>query len=89
MTSLILKDSSLGTVEFPLKSGTNRVGRLEENDLHLGDGSVSSHHCEIILEGPTVRVRDLGSTNGTFIDGRPITDSVLAPGNPCVWVRST
>jgi hypothetical protein len=45
------------------------------------DGSVSSHHCEILLRGSDVVVKDLNSTNGTFVNGQQITgEAPLKPG---------
>jgi len=45
------------------------VGRGDQNTLALHDGSVSSSHCEILMNGPEVIVCDLGSANGTFVNG--------------------
>ena len=44
------------------------VGRADHNTLTIHDNSVSSHHCEILVNGPEVIVHDLGSANGTFVD---------------------
>jgi pSer/pThr/pTyr-binding forkhead associated (FHA) protein len=63
-----------------LKVETTTVGRVEDNAFQLPDGSVSSHHCEVILRGNDVVIRDLNSTNGTFINGEQITgEAVLQP----------
>lgn len=43
----------------------------------MEDGSVSSLHCELSVSEFGVRVRDLGSTNGTFIDGAPVTNAEI------------
>ncbi|MCX6924516.1 MAG: FHA domain-containing protein [Verrucomicrobia bacterium] len=56
------------------------VGRLEDNAFTIADPSVSSHHCEVLLRGNEVLVRDLNSTNGTYISGGKISESVLKPG---------
>jgi predicted component of type VI protein secretion system len=53
--------------EFVLEKTT--VGRSSRNTLVIPDDSVSHDHCEIIVNGPEVIVRDLGSRNGTFING--------------------
>jgi pSer/pThr/pTyr-binding forkhead associated (FHA) protein len=45
------------------------VGRAEINTLVIHDDSVSKAHCEILVNGPEVIVRDLGSSNGTFVNG--------------------
>ncbi|NJK91518.1 MAG: FHA domain-containing protein [Blastochloris sp.] len=53
------------------------VGRLEDCDVILPDGSVSGHHCRILLEDHCLRVIDMGSTNGTIINGELVSDSLL------------
>jgi len=63
-----------------LKSGVNRIGRNPANDICLDDGTVSSHHCEIVVLNEDVFVRDLSSTNGTFIDGQRVNEAALQPG---------
>jgi CheY-like chemotaxis protein len=75
-------------VIFP--SGTNQthdlgeqwitIGRLEDNVLQIADQSVSSHHCEVKCRGNELLVRDLRSTNGTFVGGVKVTDAVLKFG---------
>jgi hypothetical protein len=67
-----------GTLE--LEPGLNRVGRNPTNDVRVSDASVSSFHCEITIEEDVAVVRDLCSTNGTFVDGQPIKESRLDPG---------
>ena len=56
------------------------IGRVEDNSFQIAEPSVSSHHCEVLLRGNEVVVRDLNSTNGTFINGEKVTESVLKPG---------
>ena len=56
------------------------IGRVEDNTFQIVDPSVSSHHCEVHLRGGEVLIRDLNSTNGTYINGAQITESVLKPG---------
>ncbi len=64
-----------------LKVEKTTVGRVDDNTFAIPDGSVSSHHCEIILRGGSVVVRDLNSTNGTFINGAQVTgEGVVKPG---------
>src|SRR6476660_8623801 len=55
------------------------VGRAADNMLCLGDGArrVSSHHAEVIRRGEQFVLRDLGSTNGTMINGRRVMISEL------------
>jgi hypothetical protein len=63
-----------------LKTDKTTIGRLEDNTFHIVEPSVSSHHCEVLLRGSEVVVRDLNSTNGTYISGEKITESVLKLG---------
>jgi pSer/pThr/pTyr-binding forkhead associated (FHA) protein len=53
------------------------IGRLEDCHVILPDGSVSGHHCKILQQDHCMRVIDLGSTNGTVVNGELISDSVL------------
>src|SRR6266576_1835207 len=80
MPQLAIKSGSRAAQTIELPSGAIRLGRDPTNDLCFDDASVSSRHCEIIVQDGTVQIRDLGSTNGTFIDGQPITEAVLLPG---------
>ncbi len=66
--------------EIDLTPGTHRVGRSAANTIQLNDPSVSSSHCEIIVDTGTTTIRDLGSTNGTFVDHQPVSEGVLRPG---------
>lgn len=67
---------------FPL--GTVRIGRDEGCDVRLDlhrDLEVSGRHAEIYLDPARgLRLRDLGSTNGTWLDGERIEDAPLASG---------
>jgi transcriptional regulator with GAF, ATPase, and Fis domain len=55
-----------------------RVGKAPDNDLVLSDESVSRHHCEVRLRGSEVRLVDLGSTNGTTVDGVRAVEVILS-----------
>lgn len=65
---------------FELRPGLNRFGRNPTNDCRISDPSVSSFHAEIQVSGEGIHVRDLGSTNGTFIGSQRIQEAMLAPG---------
>ncbi|MCA9618360.1 MAG: sigma 54-interacting transcriptional regulator, partial [Myxococcales bacterium] len=58
-----------------------RVGSREGTDVVLADNTVSRIHFEIIAEPGGYRLRDLGSSNGTFIDGYRAIDVYLKPGS--------
>jgi len=69
--------------ELPLDEGTITVGREAGMGLSLLDEStVSRRHAEIVRTGSAVVVRDLGSTNGTFVNGVQVQgDTELKPGD--------
>jgi hypothetical protein len=57
------------------------LGRNPTNDFRISDPSISAFHAEVALENDIIRVRDLGSTNGTFIDDIRVEEGVLKPEN--------
>ncbi|HKQ39157.1 MAG TPA: FHA domain-containing protein, partial [Verrucomicrobiae bacterium] len=82
MARLVLNAGTPQARELVLKDGVNRVGRAETNDFHIPEASVSSSHCEIIKADGCVRLRDLGSTNGTFVNGARVTEIELKVSQP-------
>lgn len=63
-------------------TGTMTVGRVAGVDIVIDDDSVSRRHAEVIVNGREVTVKDLGSANGTTVNGAPISDdTILAPGD--------
>ena len=59
---------------FVLPPGITTVGRDGEAGILLDDITVSRHHCRFILDGDSLRVEDVGSTNGTYVN-REISDA--------------
>jgi hypothetical protein len=57
------------------------LGRAPTADVLLSGSSISREHARIWLEGSTYRIRDLGSTNGTLVNGRRVTEAVLEAGD--------
>jgi predicted component of type VI protein secretion system len=53
------------------------IGRGADNTIVVNDPSISTHHAHLLLEGDTYRLKDLDSTNGTRVNGKPVTESVL------------
>ncbi len=80
MAKLVLLSQGLTGRTHELKVDKTTIGRVDDNAFPIAEASVSSHHCEILLKGADVVVHDLNSTNGTFINGEKITESVLKPG---------
>ncbi|MHB0977498.1 MAG: FhaA domain-containing protein [Candidatus Aquicultorales bacterium] len=63
--------------EYPLKAEKSSIGRSPENDIVLPDQSVSRRHAEIRVGEGGAFVRDLGSKNGTFVNGRKVAECPL------------
>jgi two-component system, NtrC family, response regulator GlrR len=63
-----------------LAAQTIQIGRTGA-DLNLSDGKVSGLHCELRLTPEGYRLRDLGSTNGTYVKGVRVVDGFIAPGS--------
>jgi hypothetical protein len=80
MARIWFKCDGVSTAPRELNWGVTRIGRAADNDVKLDHPSVSSHHCQIELGLDFLVVRDLGSTNGTFINGQPIQQARLEPG---------
>ncbi|MDP9001414.1 MAG: sigma 54-interacting transcriptional regulator [Myxococcota bacterium] len=57
-----------------------RLGKAQDNDLILDDDTVSRHHCELERLSDGVHVRDLGSTNGTRVQGARVSAAIVQPG---------
>jgi pSer/pThr/pTyr-binding forkhead associated (FHA) protein len=80
MAKLVLLSAGMTGRTHDLKAEKTTVGRVEDNSFQIAEPSVSSHHAELLLRGNDVIVRDLNSTNGTFINGEKITESPIKPG---------
>jgi hypothetical protein len=73
MGHLVVPKGPLAGQHIVLFDGTACMGRGSMVDIELSDASVSRRHAEISVEGEEVRIRDLGSTNGTRLNGKQIT----------------
>ena len=80
MPRLVVNPDSPDAWEIDLHPGVNSLGRGEENDVQLEHLSVSSSHCHIVVSGPRVKLKDLGSTSGTFLEGQLVEEATLQPG---------
>ncbi|MEX2394156.1 MAG: DUF3662 and FHA domain-containing protein [Actinomycetota bacterium] len=58
-----------------------RIGRQADNDLVVVDPGVSRHHVEVINENGNCTLHDLGSTNGTYVNGSVVTEHALRDGD--------
>lgn len=64
---------------YPLKRSRTVVGRGSEADITVDDTGTSRKHIEIAWDGAHAQLRDLGSTNGSQLNGRPVKKAVLEP----------
>jgi hypothetical protein len=64
-----------------LTTGRNVIGRGTEADIRLPDTGVSRKHVDVVLEGAVATAEDLGSTNGTLVNGRRISRQPLSDGD--------
>lgn len=80
MAKLVIQNQGMTGRACELHTDRTTIGRVEDNTFHIADPSVSSHHCEVHLRGSDIFIRDLNSTNGSFIDGNKIEESILKPG---------
>ncbi|MPY81949.1 MAG: DUF2662 domain-containing protein [Actinophytocola sp.] len=77
--TLILDDGS--NRSYSLKQGGNVVGRGQDADFRLPDTGVSRRHLEITWDGQSATLADIGSTNGTTVNGTPVQTWQLADGD--------
>lgn len=64
-----------------LRAGRHTIGRLPDCDLHLDDSTVSREHAAVVRRGDQWWVLDLGSTNGTRVNGRTAGEHALTDGD--------
>ncbi len=67
--------------DIALDKGRMTIGRRPSNDIHIDNLAVSGEHATISTIGRDIFLEDLGSTNGTLVNGRPITKHVLQNGD--------
>jgi pSer/pThr/pTyr-binding forkhead associated (FHA) protein len=79
ITHVLLVDGP-GT-RHELTTGRNVIGRGTDADIRLPDTGVSRKHVDVVLDNGTAIAEDLGSTNGTLVNGRRITRQPLADGD--------
>jgi predicted component of type VI protein secretion system len=57
------------------------IGRREDCDLRIPLSDVSRKHCRVIVDGDSLKVEDLGSSNGTYVNGERVQQAELSPGD--------
>jgi hypothetical protein len=80
MARLLIKTEGLEKRTLELRLGVNRVGRDPDCEFCIDHPTISSVHCELALSNDGVYIRDCNSTNGTFVNGEPVMEVWLDPG---------
>ena len=80
MAKFLILNQGLAGHTFELAVERATVGSADDNSHQITDPSLSARHCELIRRGNVLWVRDLNSTNGTFLDEQRISESVISPG---------
>ena len=78
---LVMFRSDGGRKSFSVTKDVVVVGRREDCDLRIPLGEVSRKHCRFMKDAGAVRVEDLGSSNGTFVNGERVQESEIQPGD--------
>lgn len=84
MFKLVVIGGKLRGQEFQLSEGENILGKDSECDIHIDIDGVSKKHVSFNVNAETVYVKDLGSSNGTFINGKNITEATLKAGDKVI-----
>ena len=80
MARLVVTTKGLAALPYDLNDKWVTIGRADGNLYQIAEPSVSGRHCELRFSGGELIVRDLQSTNGTFVDGKTVTEGTLKPG---------
>lgn len=75
----VVKGPQIGDY-FVLDAPLTSIGRDSKADIFLNDRTVSREHAQIIVSGDTVLLKDLGSLNGTYLDGKLVDEAELVSG---------
>jgi hypothetical protein len=66
---------------YPLVKSRTVIGRGSEADITVNDTGISRKHVEVLWDGSRAQVRDLGSTNGSQLNGQPVKKAIMEPGS--------
>ncbi len=80
MPKLVITNKTLTVMAHELGEKWVTIGRHDGNTFQIVEPSISGRHCEVRLRGEELVVRDLLSSNGTFVDDKKIIEGILKPG---------
>jgi hypothetical protein len=81
MSKLIISRDQQVVRQVELGERRMTIGRHPDNDIVIANGAVSARHAAITRSGDKVMLEDLGSSNGTFVNGQRVAQAMLAPGD--------
>ncbi|MGF1547627.1 MAG: FHA domain-containing protein [Thiotrichales bacterium] len=81
MPRVLLVSDSAVLAEYPLNKETIKIGRVVGNDIPIESMAVSSQHCKIVTVDGDSFLEDLGSTNGTYVNGKKVRKHALEHGD--------
>ena len=81
MPKLIVTTETQGKISYEFTEELITIGRAPDNVIVVDDSSVSGHHAEVRAAGELYHLKDVGSTNGTRVNGNPITETRLGHGD--------
>ena len=80
MAKVIVITKGLTALSHELSDKWITIGRADGNTFQVAEDSVSGRHCEVRLKGAELLIRDLQSTNGTFVNGQKISEATVKSG---------
>src|ERR671938_1972818 len=86
MVTLVLTEKGGESKQLSFDKDEVTLGRVQGNDIVLPKGNVSKRHCRILSHSGRYSVEDLKSTNGTYINGRKITETTPVSGADKIYV---
>ena len=78
---LLVQTDGAPQVRFDLGGALISIGRASDNDVIVDDPEVSRHHCQLKLQHGAYSFADLGSRNGSWINGQQVSEVALGPGD--------
>ena len=78
---LLVSTRGSRAVQFDLGGPLIGIGRASDNDVIVDDPMVSRHHCQLMLQHGAYGFTDLGSRNGSTVNGQPVSQIALGPGD--------